>query len=86
MMLRLQNDIAGAIKKADSTYFFEDYTKQALAVLLTLEKGGYTIIPKKPTDAMLEAGADAILPGKVRPEEHVKYVYSSMLKAAEKNQ
>lgn len=82
--MSLHSDIAAAIQKADSSYFFEDYSKQAQAVLRVLEQNGYTIVPKTPTEEMIKAGSDAILPGKVKPEELARYVYTSMAKAAGK--
>ncbi len=82
--MALYKDIARAIQKADNSYFFEDYTKQARAVLRALDQGGYAIVPKEPTEAMLQAGSDAILPGKVRPEVLVRHVFESMTDAAAK--
>jgi molecular chaperone HscB len=35
--------IENAISKADSSYFFEDYTKQAKAVLRALESHGFAV-------------------------------------------
>lgn len=81
--MSLHKDIARAIQNADTSYFFEDYTKQARAVLRALEQGGYRIVPKEPTDAMLQAGSEAILPGKVRPEALVRHVFASMTEAAQ---
>lgn len=80
--MTLHKDIARAIQKADKSYFFEDYSKQARAVLRMLEKEGYIIVPKQPTDDMIQAGSDAILPGKVKPDVLVRHVFESMMKAA----
>jgi len=80
--MALHQDIARAIQKADNSYFFEDYSKQARAVLRALEKEGYVIVPKSPTEDMIQAGSDAILPGKVRPDALVRHVFESMTKAA----
>ncbi len=80
--MSLHSEIARAIQNADNSYFFENYSKQAKAVLRTLEQEGYIIIPKDPTEDMIKAGADAILPGKVRPDVLVRHVFSSMMKAA----
>lgn len=82
--MSLRNDIARAIQNADKSYFFEDYSKQAQAVLRALERNGYAIVPKDPTEDMLKAGSEAILPGKVKPEELARYVYTSMARAAGK--
>ncbi len=48
--------IADTIQKADKSYLFEDYTKQALAVVQALKSEGYIVVPRKATEAMLEAG------------------------------
>ncbi len=80
--MSVHRDIAIAIQNADTSYFFEDYSKQAAAVVKVLASKGYCVLPKEPTEPMIQAGTEAILPGKVHPEEHVKYVYSAMLKAA----
>lgn len=76
--------IAEAIQKADRSYLFEDYTKQALAVLQALKEGGYAIVPRRATDAMLEAGEKAIHPGKIHPKDHVRWVYDAMMASGEK--
>lgn len=80
--MSVQREIASAIQQADTSYFFEDYSKQALAVLRVLERNGYAIVPKDPTEEMIKAGSDAILPGKVKPDALVRHVYTSMAKAA----
>lgn len=73
--------IAKAIKKADNTYFFENYSKQAKAVIKALEKEGFVILPKAPSKAMIDAGSEAILSGRVKPGNHVVSVYMAMLSA-----
>lgn len=77
---QITNLIAGAISKADSSYFNEDYTKQAQAVLAALEKSGIALIPKEyPPETWLKA-ADAMKTGRLKPEEHVKNVYETVIK------
>lgn len=79
--MSLCNEIASTIQKADSSYFFENYTKQANAVIKMLESKGYVIIPKKPTEEMIAAGENGIRSGKVRPAEHVQHVFTAMAAA-----
>lgn len=79
-MSDLRTVIARAIKKADKTIFLENYTRQAKSVLKALQKEGYVIVPLEPTEEMLKAGSDAIVSGKVKPSNHVRVVYQSMLK------
>ncbi len=76
--------IAHAIKRADSSYFFEDYTKQAAAVLQALKQEGYALVPTDPSEEMIGAGVNAIGSGKIRPEDHVRYVYTDMIKEGAK--
>jgi hypothetical protein len=77
---KLQTVIQNAISKADSSYFFEDYTKQAQAVLKALEAAGYTIIAKEMPDDVWKKIADEMRTGRVKPEEHVKDVFYTALR------
>jgi hypothetical protein len=75
------NIITNAIKKADRGYFFfADYHRQALNVLLTLKKSGMVIMPKNPSDEMIEAGTEQIKIGPARPKELIKEIYDAMVK------
>lgn len=76
--------IADAIQKADKSYLFEDYTKQALAVAQALKAEGYVVVPRKPTDAMIEVGDRAIIGGKVDPGELVRDIYQAMVHCGER--
>ncbi len=77
----LRKDIAKAIKKADKSYFWEDYNKQANAVMDCLKKSGYTLVPSKATEDQIEAGVNSIHSGRVRPHELVAWIYEGMVKA-----
>lgn len=77
--MSIKDTIARAIKKADKSYFFENYSKQAKAVITELEKSGYKIVPIRPTADMVKAGSDAIVGGKVKPSNHVQTIYHIML-------
>lgn len=78
--------IATAIKKADKTYFFENYSKQARAVLKALAKEGYVIAPIEPDETMIERGVDQVLSGSVKPQTHVRRVYGAMIHACDKGE
>ena len=80
----IEDTIAKAIKKADSSYFFEDYNKQAKAVLKMLDKEGYKVVPKLATPRQIEAGTAAISKGRVRPVDFVHTLYAVMVAAGEK--
>lgn len=71
--------IAKAIKKADNTYFFENYSKQANSVIRSLDEAGFKIVPKKPTKEMIKSGIWAISLGMVDAKELAKSVYEEML-------
>jgi len=75
----LKTDIASAIKKADSSYFFENYSKQANAVLKKLE-AEHMILPKDPGKEFYKKVADVMKTGKMTPEAHIKDVYETILK------
>lgn len=77
----IRDEIAKTIKTADSSYFFEDYSKQASAVMRMLESKGFVIVPKKATDTMIVAGENGIVPGKMKPAEHVQHVFQAMVSA-----
>jgi hypothetical protein len=73
--------IADNIKKADDSYFFENYTKQARAVLRALDREGYVLLPKKPTKDMLRAGVLAISIGNIDASKLARDIYNDMLEA-----
>ena len=79
---KLQTTIENAIAKADSSYFFEDYTKQAQAVIRALESSGFAVVPKDLPEEIWKQVADAMKTGRVKPEEHVKDVFQVALKLA----
>lgn len=79
---KLQTTIENAISKADSSYFFEDYTKQAAAVLSAISSAGFAILPKDlPPETYVQA-ANEMKTGRVKPEEHVKNVYETVTRIA----
>lgn len=74
--------LAKAIRKADTRYFFENYSKQAIAAIEALEKAGYAIVPKTPTREMYDAAKKAIVYGQRKPGEVVGPIWEAMLDAA----
>jgi hypothetical protein len=76
--------IADTIAAADHSYFFEDYSKQATAVLRAIKDQGFALVPTEPSEEMIEAGIQAIASGKVRPADHVRYIYTDMLRKVTK--
>ncbi|TAE84307.1 MAG: hypothetical protein EAY76_00225 [Alphaproteobacteria bacterium] len=76
----IQKIIAKAIQEADKSYFFEDYSKQANAVMQALKAANLTFMPTQPTERMIQAGIAAIGSGKIRPEDHVRYIFTDMIK------
>jgi hypothetical protein len=74
--------LAKAIRKADTRYFFEDYTKQAYAAIEALDRAGFTIVPKVPTREMFEAAKKAIVYGQNKPGNIVLPIWEAMIDAA----
>lgn len=81
-MANLRKIIARAIKDADKSWFNEDYSKQADAVLRGLKSKGYTVVQLEPTEDQVEAGKEALTTGRYRPTEVVATLYKAMVKAA----
>lgn len=79
---KLQTTIENAIHKADSSYFFENYTKQAQAVIAALDAAGFVVLSKELPDDIWKKISDAMKTGRVKPEEHVKDVFHTTLRHA----
>lgn len=78
--MQVRNIIAKAIKKADSSYFFEDYNKQARKVIEALQENGYQIIPKDLDKALYKQISDEMKTGRMAPEVHIEDVYQTMFR------
>lgn len=78
----LENTIAHAIKKADRSLFWENYTRQARAVIKALEKDGYRLVPREPSKDQIEAGTQALTYGRTRPSELLRDLYEAMVDKA----
>ncbi|MDX2096019.1 MAG: hypothetical protein SFW64_08825 [Alphaproteobacteria bacterium] len=77
---KLQSVIETAIQKADASYFFEDYTKQARAVMAAVEAAGFVVIAKDLPEEIWTQVANEMRTGRVKPEEHVKDVFQVALR------
>ena len=66
--------IQDAIAKSDSSYFFEDYTKQAKAVLAALNAAGYRLVPGENSEEIWKKVADQMRTGRLQPHVHTKDV------------
>lgn len=73
--------IAKAIKRADWTYFNENYNRQARSVMKRLIKNGYQIVPMEPTKMMLDEGKEQLEIGQHKPSEVVRKIYHAMIDA-----
>jgi hypothetical protein len=80
--VKLTDTIAHAIHKADRRYFFEDYTKQADAVLAALKQAGMVVVPLEPTPEIIEAGKNSLKYGTQRPGDMLRSLYQAMIGAA----
>ena len=75
----LEDIIAKAIKDADKSFFNEDYSKQAKAVMSALKKAGYEGAPVRPPAGLVEWAKDNIPFGRLRPTELITQMYSMMV-------
>lgn len=78
---KIEYIIAKAIKSSDKSYFFENYTKQALSVVKAIENSGYLIIPNEPNKDMIKEGIKAVSIGKSKPQDLVKSIYQAMIRS-----
>lgn len=78
-MADIRDIIAGAIKKADTSMFNEDYSKQAAAVIQTLQKAGYEVVPVRPPEGFLPFVLENMPFGRLRPNELVTQLYTLMI-------
>ncbi len=83
-MADLKEIVAGAIKKADTSMFNEDYGKQAMAVLAALQKAGYEIVPVRPPEGLIPYIHDNMPFGRLRPSELVTQLYTLMVTNAKR--
>lgn len=78
--MSVKKTIARAIRNADKSYFFENYDKQALAVIKALEADGYAIVAATPDADILKKAAATISTGKMKPEQHIQNVHETLVK------
>lgn len=83
-MASIADIIAESIKKADKSYFNEDYAKQAQAVIDGLRKQGYAVVPIRPPDPLVEFAIENIPFGRLRPSELIRTLYSVMVENCRK--
>lgn len=81
-MNKLRTKIANAISVADSSYFNEDYAKQAEAVLKAIANEGFVLLPKELAPDLWKQVADGMRTGRLRPEDHVKDVFETVIRTA----
>ncbi|QJE72063.1 hypothetical protein HHL28_02145 [Aerophototrophica crusticola] len=80
----IQDTIALAIKNADKSWFNEDYSKQAKAVVEALRKAGFEVVPVKPPDELVTYASENIPMGRLRPTDFIRTMYSTMVANARK--
>lgn len=78
----LGDALAYAIRRADSSYFFENYSRQADAAIDAMDQAGYALVRRKPTKRMIDAGVNALTLGVHHKGELVELVYTKMLDAS----
>lgn len=77
----LGDTIARAIRAKDTSYFFENYSRQADAVLDAIDQAGYVVVKKDPSGPMIEAGVDSMTLGIHNKGELVAEIWRRMLAA-----
>jgi hypothetical protein len=77
----LVQTVARAIKAADRTFFNENYTDQALAVMRALREAGYRVVPSDASQEMLEAGRESLKFGVQRTGDSIGTIYRAMIAA-----
>ena len=78
-MADIQDIIAIAIKKADTSMFNENYSKQAAAVIQAVQKAVYEIVPTKAPEGLVPYVHDNRPFGRLRPSELVTQLYTLMV-------
>ena len=77
---KIHSVIERAIAKADSSYFFEDYGKQAAAVLKAIEAAGFVLTVKEPPHDVYVQASNEMKTGRIKPDDHIKDVWAVMLR------
>lgn len=72
--------VQDAIAKADSSYFFEDYTKQAKAVLAALQSEGFKVVKTEHDEDVWKKVADQMRTGRLQPHAHTKDVVETFFR------
>lgn len=83
-MADLPTMIATSIKDADKSWFNEDYTKQALAVLNGLRAQGWELCPKDPPEGLITFAVENLPFGRMKPEDLIRELYKLMINNARK--
>ncbi len=76
--------IAKAIRDADTSWFNEDYTKQAQAVLSALRGHGLDICPREAPDGLVTFAVENMPFGRMKPEDLIRELYALLIQNARK--
>lgn len=83
-MADLTTLVARSIRAADKSWFNEDYTKQALAVLGGLRSEGWELCPREAPEALVAFAVENLPFGRMKPEDLIKELYRLMISNARK--
>jgi hypothetical protein len=78
-LAKLPEIIAAAIRDADKSFFNEDYMKQAGAVVTALRKAGFEIVPARPSDGLVDFACDNLPFGRLRQQDFVRDLYTTLV-------
>ena len=77
--MRLEDLIANAIRASDRSFFREDYAKQARAVVESLRKNGYEVVPKTAPGGLIDWAKTNLPYGRQKPEEFLTRLYAMLV-------
>ncbi len=80
---RLYQDTV-AIQAADTSWFNENYTKQAQSVLAALRKRGYAVVPADPPRPLVEKAADELPTGRMNKYDFMTEIYKAIVRLSRK--
>ena len=74
--------IGAAIKSADTSFFNEDYAKQGAEVISVLRREGFEIVPKQPSEELIDYMVENMPFGQMKPEQLMRELHILMVENA----
>lgn len=83
-MATIVETIAASIKQADKSFFNENYTRQAKAVIEGLRRAGFEVVPARPPEVLVEYAAENIPFGRLKQSDLIRSLYTIMVENCRK--